>query len=116
VKPAVIRPFCKVQKANIRSDNRTLLYSYDAAREADLDRGRGDAAAEIRDVQTGGSGGDAELVRGDPGPYRAVGDAAASCRWPDACVERRRRSVKGFGLRGSLRTNGSEALKITCGA
>ena len=75
------------------------LVADDAAGEADQDRGQGDAAREVRDVPTGRGGRDAELVRGDPRPHRAAGDAAAGC-WSDACVERHERSGKGFGLRG----------------
>ncbi len=57
------------------------LVADDAAGEADQDRGQGDAAREVRDVPTGRGGGDAEVVRGDPRPHRAVGDAAAiACR------------------------------------
>ncbi len=58
----------------------------DAAGEADQDRGQGDAAREVRDVPIGRGGRHAELVRCDPRPHRAVGDAAASCRRPDVWV------------------------------
>jgi hypothetical protein len=63
----------------------TTLVADDAERKADQDRVQGDASLEVRDVPTRGSGGHAELVRGDPRPHRAVGDAAAGRR-PDACV------------------------------
>ncbi len=56
------------------------LVADDAAGEADQDRGQGDAAREVRDVPTGRGGRDAELVRSDPRPHRAAGDAAAAGR------------------------------------
>jgi len=44
----------------------------DAAGKADQDWGQGDAALQLRDVPTSGSGGDAELVRGDSQPHREM--------------------------------------------
>ena len=46
-----------------------------------FDRRQGDAAPEGRDVPTGRSGGDAELVRGDPRPHRPARVATAGRLW-----------------------------------
>ena len=54
--------------------------------------------------------------RGDPRPLRAIGDAAASCRRPDACVERRDRAEKASDSGGGPRTAGAASLKAPCGA
>lgn len=88
------------------------LVADDAARKADQDRGQSNATREVRDVPTGGSGRDAELVRGDPRPRCAAGATAASCR-PDACVERHGGAEKASDSGGGPRTAGAEALKST---
>ncbi len=61
------------------------LVADDPAREADQDRGQGDAAREVRDVPVGRGGRHAELVRDDSRPHRAAGDSAAGC-WSDPGV------------------------------
>jgi len=63
------------------SSCREALVADNATGEARQDRRQGNAAREVRDVPTRRSGCDAELVRSDPRPHRAVGAAAAGRRW-----------------------------------
>ena len=58
----------------------TTLVADDAERKADQDRSQGDAALEVRDLPTSRGGRDAELIRSDSRPHRAVGNPAADGR------------------------------------
>jgi hypothetical protein len=80
-----LQPGQLATSAGLAETGATLVAEDDAG-EADQDRGQSGVTLEVCGIPTGLRVGHAELVRGDPRPRRAVGDAAASRRRPDACV------------------------------